>query len=109
MIDRREMIRGIGRALCAGAAVPFIPTLIKPDIIFVSEFYDFAKEYHTFISGVGAVASKMVISNVGDYREFPEYAKKEPSPFLQLAVAEVEAKAKYFAEIESAINVYPHI
>lgn len=27
-MNRREFIRGIGRAICAGAAVPFIPSLI---------------------------------------------------------------------------------
>lgn len=27
-MNRRELIRGIGRALCAGATVPFIPSLL---------------------------------------------------------------------------------
>ena len=31
-MNRRELIKGIGRALCAGATVPFIPRLL-PDVV----------------------------------------------------------------------------
>lgn len=36
-MDRRDFIRGIGKALCIGAAVPFIPSLI-PDVLGLNDW-----------------------------------------------------------------------
>lgn len=30
-MNRRQLIKGIGTALCAGAAVPFLPQLLAPE------------------------------------------------------------------------------
>lgn len=33
MFDRRSLIKGIGKAICAGVAVPFIPSLLSASTV----------------------------------------------------------------------------
>ena len=40
-MNRRELIRGIGRALCAGLTVPYIPALLADPISSVSPGFNF--------------------------------------------------------------------
>ena len=63
-MNRRELITGIGRALCAGAAVPFLPSLL-PEKPLTPWATLHQQAFDALVAGNQSGKSYLMIENLG--------------------------------------------